>query len=316
MFKLFHGTSRNRQCRWIILLGTAILLFEFIYFFKTKIALSLAHDFKWLPQSIVAGLIVAPFAFLLWFWRDQNKIKDQEHIERDLKIKENNAEWDNFFKFQRIVTDKNESATVRATAIYAIGEYYTRSKESNFPQQTHQFFQALLNDPSKNAPINNEKCLMEGKDPKTLELTIQIIRDAIYNVIKQKMNYIRENEMDFNFFDLHGARFNGANLTMINISKCEIRNSDLRNAIFQGANLTSSNLSCSRLDGSDLRYAVLSEADLKGAVIYGTNLSGVLGWEKANWTSARFNNETIFPDGMREKTIELGMRDFGNINKD
>ena len=92
---------------------------------------------------------VAP-ALMLWYFRDRTKHIDQNHIERDLKVKEldiklkeDNDAWANFIKYQELAEDENISEGRRAAAIYALGEYYKR-EGTKFPQQVHVFFKKYL----------------------------------------------------------------------------------------------------------------------------------------------------------------------------
>ena len=225
--EMAHGD--DPKLRRYMLIKTALYV-VIIMIFVTLLSFTPVRKWlSWMPDTLVAALFISPIAFWLWHWRDQNKLKDQEHTERDLKIKENNDAWDNFLKFQRIANDKKEPPTVRGTAIYAIGEYYTRPKESNFPKQTHDFFTAFvdeyLEEPKENGHIQ----------PPYIK--------AVHQVIIEKIKYLGANEF-------YGAPLQGA----------ELIGAKLRSAKLEGAKLFSANL-----QGANLRCANLFDANLKGA---------------------------------------------------
>ena len=78
--------------------------------------------------------------------------------------------------------------------------------------------------------------------------------------------------------DLSGANLSGANLYCANLRRAKISDANLRRADLSGADLSGADLS-----GTDLSNADLSNADLSGAVffranLFGTDLTGVIGY--------------------------------------
>ncbi len=88
---------------------------------------------------------------------------------------------------------------------------------------------------------------------------------------------------DFSFANLFGANLKIANLSYANLFEAELGDSILAYASFFGANLESANIA-----DANMFYADFSDA----------NLYGLENWETAFWLAARYNANTIFPEGM------------------
>jgi len=88
---------------------------------------------------------------------------------------------------------------------------------------------------------------------------------------------------DFSFANLYGVNFKIANLSFANLTNADLEESILAYASFFGANLDSANIA-----EANMFYADFSNADL----------SNLENWESAFWLAARYNANTIFPDGM------------------
>lgn len=88
---------------------------------------------------------------------------------------------------------------------------------------------------------------------------------------------------DLSFANLVGANFKIANLTNSNLYGATLEGSVLAYATFFGANLDSANIK-----DANMFYADFSDA----------NLSNLENWESAFWLAARYNANTIFPEGM------------------
>lgn len=88
---------------------------------------------------------------------------------------------------------------------------------------------------------------------------------------------------DFSFANLYSANLKIANVSYANLFEANLEDSILAYASFFGANLDSANI-----ENANMFYADFSDANL-------TNLEN---WESAFWLAARYNANTIFPDGM------------------
>ncbi len=88
---------------------------------------------------------------------------------------------------------------------------------------------------------------------------------------------------NFYFAKLSNANLSKANLSYANLIEANLEETDLAYTIFAGANLNSSNI----------QYANLFFADLSDA-----DMSNMKNWDSAFWLAARYNANTIFPEGM------------------
>ena len=88
---------------------------------------------------------------------------------------------------------------------------------------------------------------------------------------------------NFSFANLQNANLSMADLSHANLFDANLTNTDLAYTIFAGATLSSSDI-----EDANLFYADLTDADL----------SNMENWDSAFWLAARYNEHTIFPDGM------------------
>ncbi len=272
---LNRKATQTRSFRWIILLVIAFIMGICLVQYWERL-MDFLKTYDKIPASLITALVASPFAFWLWVWRDQNKIKDQEHIERKLIIEENNDAWENFFKFQKLALDEDEPPLVRSTAIYALGEYYTRPKESNFPQQVHNFYQSFLD------------CYWMEYNNNKLELSPYIA--AVYSVIVSKKDFHIKYKLSLANFNLVRANFMN-----IDMRGAFLFNANLTKADFRIANLRDVKFLCANLKGADLRGA-----DLRGADFHGVNFEG------ATLCGAKYNKMTLFDNNFDPK--KAGMK--------
>ena len=128
------------------------------------------------------------------------------------------------------------------------------------------------------------------------------IRDADLRDADLKDANLRD--ADLRGADLRGADSRGADLTDANLFGAHLLGTDLRGAVLNGANLKGVNLRTADLREVDLSCANLRKvnlrtSDLRGAVLKDVDLTG------ADLSDAKYDKETIFPDGF--DPIERGM---------
>jgi uncharacterized protein YjbI with pentapeptide repeats len=309
LYSLMNNAAQNRRYRWLIMIVFAIVVFcVFVYCFKN--IRGILENNTWIPGSLITGVIAAPLAFLLWVWRDQNKAKDHEQktkdqgqkdqelaqAERELQIKENKDAWDNFTKFQNMALGtQGEKDPVRVAAIYAIGEYYTRPKKSNFPEQVHQFFKHMLKDYWNE--INNMQKDNVNHIFKNAEFPQYIT--SIHNVLLQKMHIIKNS-----VFSIYDYNLSKANLQKINLSEANLHGANLIGADLRGGNLSEVDLSGANLSEANLHGANLSKADLNGADLSKADLSEV------NLIMSTICNACLINTNLRESNLREAVLDY------
>ena len=97
---------------------------------------------------------------------------------------------------------------------------------------------------------------------------------------------------DLRIVDLKGARLIGANLRGVNLREADVTNMDLFRADLEGANLRGASLKGVRLWGANLRRVNLMDVNLEENV-----LDGGPSREKTDLKWAKYNKNTIWPEG-------------------
>ncbi len=252
----------------------------------------------------------------LWYCRDKAKHIDQKHVERELKIKENSAEWDNLIKYQTMAKDSNLSDSIRTSAIYALGEFYEKELSSNYPYQTHMFFKKLLDDfwssidEYKEYKKSFRKFRTSIYRSKIIEASYQEIGNllnklnrvimpeyikAIHNVVKNKCqskykkgrNFFHEdNNLALNDFNFTKANF------IIKATKFPFKGVNLSSATLNKADFTLANLGGCSFNASQLDGACFIMANLVQVNFIDTILSRSI-FIFSNITGSSFNRSEM-----------------------
>ncbi|UDQ97910.1 hypothetical protein AAEX28_13075 [Lentisphaerota bacterium WC36G] len=129
--------SKNKLFMLILVVAMQCLI---ITLFWNQLA-PFGKEHNWL-KSIYAPLFIAVPGYMMWYWRDKHKESDIKHTKKDLNIKEQSADWDNYFKWIEIASDETKSDNVRASAIQALATLYNKEPLTN---QVHLFYKNFLN---------------------------------------------------------------------------------------------------------------------------------------------------------------------------
>ena len=103
--------------------------------------------------------------------------------------------------------------------------------------------------------------------------------------------------------DLADASMRGANLSNTNLSFSTFARASLSQVTFSnswlyGVNFIDADLTYADFTGSNLEYANFQNANLFHVNLSDANLSDLRNWDSAFWLAARYNSNTIFPEGM------------------
>lgn len=336
---VFFKAIDKKLDRWISLLLIVCVETTFIIEFwdeiKTLMSSKIADSYNLgeLFKGLFPLIIAAPPAYMIWNWRDENKRKDQEHAERDLKLKENNDAWNNFRKYQEIVEDKKSSDAEKTSAIFALGEYYKR-QEKKYPRMVHSFFKNVLAtywkmqehridlekgfEPMQYIQAVYETILNISWDNNLLDRKERNIfnTERLYHINFSNFKLLQANwkgvklnntvfiEADFRKATLFKANFKNSFLLRANFKKAKlIRRADLSEAVltqadFREARMT--NVRCRKTDlcGADLKNADLREADFREADLIEADLRGAdfggADLSGADLSKVKFDNKTKF----------------------
>ena len=174
-------------------------------------------------HSLITALVVAPFAFFLWWFRTEDKHKDQDHVERELKIKEINNDWDNLIKYQELAHKFEEQSASSVSAIYALSEYYAKDKDSCFPDQVHVTLCSLL---------HHLKLLLSDSKKEKYYPTYNSVAFVIRKILVKNFKYISYCNLS------SGIDFSNCVLTNVNFFTIDLENINLSSSDLRGANLS------------------------------------------------------------------------------
>ena len=97
---------------------------------------------------------------------------------------------------------------------------------------------------------------------------------------------------------LHHANASFANFSYANLSGANLSAANLSHANLFDANLENTDLAFTNFFGADLQFSNLNNANMFHADFSGADLSNIQNWDSAFWMAAKYNSDTIFPNGM------------------
>jgi uncharacterized protein YjbI with pentapeptide repeats len=303
--KLSKIPSTWQRAFWVFLAGVVALglmmTFGFIYWEGWS------PTFKEIDSKSIVQLsnliIVAPIAFIVWFFRDQNHLRALSNARKDTNLKE-------FQQLQEWATGSGEAKDNEALQISALhslrgylkGEYGEDFRRGAFEIFTsalraqHQKILVDINNEQKPA-VNSIKTAIEND-----ELCKQLNRIAQEDWFNLLINhnfptatislvgvdlsnkYLRCKQygtpLNLSSANLQGVDLRWAQLQGVDLYKAQLQGADLRWAQLQGvdlykAQLQGADLRWAQLQGADLSWAQLQGVDLYKAQLQGAELQGV-----------------------------------------
>jgi hypothetical protein len=320
--KLSKTPSTGWRAFWVFLAGVAVLGLMTIFGFICWEGWS--PTFKEMDSKYIVQLsnliMVAPIAFIVWFFRDQNHLRALSNARKDTNLKE-------FQQLQEWATEFSETKNNEALQISALhslrgylkgeyGEDFRRGAFEIFTSALHARHQKILADidNKKQPTINSIKTAIEN-DELCKQLNRIVQEDWFNLLINHKFptatislvgvdlsdKYLRHTQygtpLDLSSANLQGANLYNAQLQGVRLQGANLQGVDLFGAQLQGANLQGVNLFGAQLQGANLRRANLNGANLQGALLQGaqlcyTKLQGVNLFE-ANLNGANLNSAQL-----------------------
>ena len=126
--------------------------------------------------------------------------------------------------------------------------------------------------------------------------------------------------------DLQGADLSGANLYRANLRGVDLTGANLSRAYLRNANLNGTVLNRTDFQGADIGFAIISrigfvrheyhQSDFRLANLSGTVFIHAVGWGKANWQGAHFDEKhpPVLPPAIVPADYGI-VCDTGNLNK-
>ena len=254
----FRKKSFHRGAVLILLVLIELLL---ILAFWSKIN-ELLKDAKWL-QSIAFSLFAGVPAFCLWYWRNEDKLNDQDHMERDLIIKEEQHDWKTFFDLMDIVENPDSSENKKSSAIYALGQYYYKNKK--FTKQVHNFFKKHLNNFGAGLDSIDEDNIHDEYDAIEIEnqhfserphLGSSKLKNRLPIIVKSIHEVLHELFLDKNFDFKDYDFLSQIDLRYINLSNVKFSNIKFKDTNFDYANFDGCFFDNCSLEGESNFYKI------------------------------------------------------------
>lgn len=234
----------------LVALGEIALL---LIFWKPVSGFFNTHS--WL-NSLQLFLLSAPVAYLLWIYRDANKL---EEIENE-RIGQKQAD---FHKLEEWLASAETDENLKVVAVHQL-EPYLRL-DAGYPA----FFQrpccglllSILEEWGKQQRETPKKAAAET-DHVSVEVpaTIQAIHALVARNLARVRPLAEHHALDLSFAHLEGANLEGANLMGVHLELAHLELAHLEGARLEGADLRGAHL-----EGANLNHARLERADFTGA---------------------------------------------------
>ncbi len=255
----------------VILITVFVALFNHLY-----VPLFVANSdniFLKITSVGVSGVVMsAPIIFVIWVFRDRNRLMELENARKDTNLKE-------FQQLQRWATgniegdkdNQDNKIALQISALHSLRAYLKGEYGDSFRRGAYEIFRASL-------ATQHQKILKQVNEGEFENITIAINSCQL----TKQLNIIASEEW-FNLLINHNFPTNNISLLGVNLSKSYLHHRiygkilDLEGAQLQGANLAGArlqgaNLWRAQLQGANLWDAQLQGADLRGARLQGANL--------------------------------------------
>ena len=228
-------------------------------------------------------LIASPVAFLIWAFRNNDKRKDQQHIEENIrqsdfhKIEEwatNFPELSKVNKTQDQKTTINREGNLQIAAIYQLFPYLKGEYGDRFVRPSMEIYRSLLS--SWEMKTEGTELLEQAYSDSDREIGKPNYIKAIHTIFIQELEFfnsfhkknicINPNWIPLKNIDLKYMSFdNETNFHGINLLKASLILSHCLQANFQKANLKITSFDCSTFYASNFREAILESTNFRGA---------------------------------------------------
>lgn len=258
-------------------------------------------------STAVILLIYSPILFLIWLYRDVNKLKEIEQQRKDNNLKEFQKlqEWatgniaDRFYEAESgstVKKVKDESIALQISALHMLRDYLKGEYGDSFKRGAFEIFVSVLRAQHKKIidkldPDGTDKYLTFDKihnEVNSDELTKQV--NAI--VVEDYFSFILDHDFSLHNLSLVGVCFptimfmSKSSYRQLSFHSCDFRGVSLSghfhgmnfsNSDFRGANLNMAEFNGCSFSNSKFKGAILASSRFRGANFEGANLQGVLG---------------------------------------
>ena len=252
--------------------------------------------------SLTTLIITAPIVFVVWLFRDKNKLLELENARKDTNLKE-------FQQLQRWATgnmdgnsDNDNKIALQISALHSLRAYLKGEYGESFRRGAYEIFRVIL-------ATQHQKILKKLKNDES-----KTIRGAIDSCPLTKQLNIIASEEWFNLLINHNFPTKGISLVGVDLSHAYLHHRTYGETLgLQGARLQGANLWVAQLQGASLWRAQLQGADLSVAQLQGANL-GKVQLQGANLWGARLQGADLRNarlQGVDLRNVKLQGADLG-----
>jgi uncharacterized protein YjbI with pentapeptide repeats len=241
--------------------------------------------------SLTTLIITAPIVFVVWLFRDKNKLLELENARKDTNLKE-------FQQLQRWATgnmdgnsDNDNKIALQISALHSLRAYLKGEYGESFRRGAYEIFRAILatqhqkilqqlkNDESKtimgaidSCPLTKQLNIIASEEWFNLLINHNFPTKGI-SLLGVDLSHAYLHHRTYNkTLVLQGARLQGATLLGARLQGADLGGAQLQGAILWVARLQGANLGGAQLQGANLQNAQLQGADLQNAQLQGANL--------------------------------------------
>lgn len=260
-----YKRSVNTTIRRIIVIATTIFVAVFHNLYVSLFVANSDSIFIKITSVGLSGIVMsAPIIFIIWTFRDKNKLLELENARKDTNLKE-------FQQLQRWATgnmdgnsDNDNRIALQISALHSLRAYLKGEYGESFRRGAYEIFRVIL-------ATQHQKILkkLENDESKT------IIDEIDSCLLTRQLNIIASEEW-FNLLINHNFPTKGISLVGVDLSHTYLhRRTYNKTLVLQEARLQGANLRNVELQGASLWRAQLQGADLRGAQLQGANLGEV-----------------------------------------
>jgi hypothetical protein len=267
----------NKNNRWLGLLASGFVGFYFIWV--------LLNDYAdWLSDSpylnnLLPLLLGAGPAFLIWFWRDQNKQADIKNKQAEIKneqanirIREQTFFLQDFYQLQQLAAGQETTEVLKVAALYQLRPFLNGSKGDHYVRPTWSLFRAFLDQWHPKTEYDDFNFV---KSPPDFPEHIRVIHTILREESKQaSFRRFYNQEIDLTHLNLPFANLSGANFEGACFDHSYLRASDFRNSFLTKAQFSLADLEHAKFNVG-LLPVTIAHVGFSGSKILSTHFDSV-----------------------------------------
>ena len=204
-----------------------ILLIEALLFVWARESILISQDKFATFQQLLILAVVAPYAFVLWLWRDKARQQELQQVQSSYHQAE-------LFQLQEWIVDSSNPG-LQIAALYRLRQYLSGKHGISLMESA---LHALMYSLRQASPTNENA----GDIPLAIE---------VRNILRTEPEILMQVSRHglFEGMNLSGIALKDVVLRDINLSNCVLTDADFRNTLFVGAELNNSDFTNARFDG-------------------------------------------------------------------